>query len=498
MNEKASSSAVDGELPKSPGRRPAWNVGDLPAPPEFTFRNVLRVIGPGAITLSVSIGLGEWVLGPTVVVQYGLSLLWIVSLAILFQLACNLEFSRYTVYTGEPVINGFMRLAPHPLLWGLVYIVFWLCQGGWPAWAATSAAPLFAAFVGDLPGFGDEAIMRVLGIMNFAICVGIIAVGGRIERTLEIVNWFMVIYIFGFLLFACVFFVPPETWVAGLRGFVGLDSDFQFALLPAGASWVLLGGFAAFAASGGMNNVTTSNYMRDKGFGMGGVVGYIPSAVGGKKVNISPVGTVFPTNEANMGKWRAWWRYVLCDQVALWAVGCFVGMYLNCILAAHVIPPGTELQGLAAGAYQASYLEAEGGRLLGFVTLLNGFWILFGSQLVVIDMLTRVNTDIVWSMSARLREIAGGDIRKVYYTLLVIYAVWGSIAINLAPPRALTLIASNAAGFILMFAAVNVLVLNQVMLPKAVRGSWWLRVLVGCAALFYGFFFVMNLRELLG
>ena len=261
-----------------------------------------------------------------------------------------------------------MRLAPHPLLWGFVYILFWLCQGGWPAWAATSAAPLFAAFMGDLPGAGDEMLMRLLGIMNFAVCVFIIAVGGKIERTLEFVNWFMVVYIFGFLMTVCIIYVPLETWLAGLRGFLGLDADFQFALLPAGASWVLLGGFAAFAASGGMNNVTISNYIRDKGFGMGGIVGYIPSAVGGKKVNISPVGTVFPTTTENMGKWRAWWKYVLCDQVALWAVGCFVGMFLNCILAAHIIPPGTELTGLAAGAYQASYLEAEGGKLLGFVS----------------------------------------------------------------------------------------------------------------------------------
>ena len=285
------------------------------------------------------------------------------------------------------------------------------------------------------------------------------------------------------------------SWHAVRLGLAALHPGAEQRALVIGGGAIGLAAALAFQAQG-MNNVTISNYIRDKGFGMGGVVGYIPSAVGGKKVNISPVGTVFPTTTENMGKWRAWWKYVLCDQVALWAVGCFVGMFLNCILAAHIIPPGTELTGLAAGAYQASYLEAEGGKLLGFVTLLNGFWILFGSQLVVVDALTRVNTDIVWSMSNRLREIAGGDIRKVYYSLLVIYAVWGSIAINLAPPRALILIASNAAGFILLFSAINVLVLNKMMLPKAVQGSLWLRALVVCAALFYGFFFFMNLRQL--
>ncbi|SVC31126.1 uncharacterized protein METZ01_LOCUS283980, partial [marine metagenome] len=60
-------SSEDSHLPKSPGRRPDWNIGDLPTPPQFNLKNVLKIIGPGAITLSVSIGLGEWVLGPTVV-----------------------------------------------------------------------------------------------------------------------------------------------------------------------------------------------------------------------------------------------------------------------------------------------------------------------------------------------------------------------------------------------------------------------------------------------
>ena len=86
-------------------------------------------------------------------------------------------------------------------------------------------------------------------------------------------------------------------------------------------------------------------------------------------------------------------------------------MFLNCILAAHVVPAGTELSGLSIGAFQAEYLAREGGELLGFVTLVNGFWILFGSQLVTIDLMARINTDLIWSLSGRVRRMAGNDIR---------------------------------------------------------------------------------------
>ena len=170
----------------------------------------------------------------------------------------------------------------------------------------------------------------------------------------------------------------------------------------------------------------------------------------------------------------------------------------NCILAAHVVPAGTELSGLSIGAFQAEYLAREGGELLGFVTLINGFWILFGSQLVTIDLMARINTDLIWSMSRRVRDMAGNDIRRLYYCLLGAFVLWGCIAINLAQPRVLVLISSNVAGFILVVSAVHILLLNHKTLPRAVRSPPWARSLVACTALFYGFFFVQNVLELLG
>ena len=500
-NNRVSSASPDSgssHLPASPATGPAWNVTDLPGPPEFNCRNAIRIIGPGAIVLSMSIGLGEWVLGPLVVTQYGFTMLWVVTVAIILQLALNLEFVRYTMYTGEPAINGFLRLAPHPLFWGGVYILLSLFHTGWPAWAAASAAPLFVGFNGYLPGAGDESVMRWLGIMNLLICTAIVAFGGKIERTLEIVNWVMVLFVFGFLLSVCVLIVPAETWWAGVLGFFGLTPGFEFLLIPENVSWVLIGGFAAFAGAGGIANLTVSNYMRDKGIGMGREVGYIPTLIGGRKVVVSPVGSVFPANAANLKRWRMWWQYVHCDQILVWAAGCFVGMFLNCILAAHIVPAGTELSGLSIGAFQAEYLAREEGELLGFVTLMNGFWILFGSQLVTIDLMARINTDLIWSMSARVRRITDNDIRWLYYSLLGIFVLWGCIALNLAQPRVLVLISANVAGFILVVSAVHILLLNRKVLPRAVQSPRWARGLVACTALFYGFFFVQNLLELLG
>ena len=53
-----------GELPSTHGELPRWDVADLPAPPAFGLRNIMAVIGPGAIMAATSIGGGEWLVGP--------------------------------------------------------------------------------------------------------------------------------------------------------------------------------------------------------------------------------------------------------------------------------------------------------------------------------------------------------------------------------------------------------------------------------------------------
>ena len=85
---------------------PAWRQGDLPHAPAYNPVNLVRVIGPGAILLGLSLGAGDWLLGPAIAAAYGPSLLWICTLSILFQGVLNTEMARYTLATGEPVFTG--------------------------------------------------------------------------------------------------------------------------------------------------------------------------------------------------------------------------------------------------------------------------------------------------------------------------------------------------------------------------------------------------------
>src|SRR5215475_15858385 len=107
-----------GEAAVEAGKLEPWGVADMPAPPRFGVRNALGVAGAGAIILGISIGSGEWLIGPAVTAQFTAALLWVATVSILLQSVFNEEVSRYTLYTGEPIMGGFMRMKPGPVFWG--------------------------------------------------------------------------------------------------------------------------------------------------------------------------------------------------------------------------------------------------------------------------------------------------------------------------------------------------------------------------------------------
>ena len=210
---------------------------------------------------------------------------------------------------------------------------------------------------------------------------------------------------------------------------------------------------------------------------MGAGVGAIPSAIGGVEIKLSHVGKVFKTTPENLARWREWMRYVNADQIGVWAFFCFLGMFLNVNLATHVIPHGTDMQGLAAGAYQAKYLAKNAWSGFWFVTLFNGFWILFKTQLGNTDILVRTVTDSAWMASSKVRDWRGGRIQRVYYGILMAFSIWSVLVVGSASPMRLFTILANVAGLVLVIAGIQILIVNRKFLPAAVRPKLWRELL---------------------
>jgi len=153
-------------------------------------------------------------------------------------------------------------------------------------------------------------------------------------------------------------------------------------------------------------------------------------------------------------------------------------------------------EGLGISAALASGVGATAGPLVAGAIAFLGVWILFKTQLDLVEGMARAITDILWTGSRSVRAWRGGDVRAVYYAVLGVIVVWGIIAMRLAAPMVLLKIGGNVAGFVFVVASLHLLYVNTRILPVHVRPPMWRRASLVAMALFYGVFVVLSLRTM--
>ena len=493
---------------------PAWGQADLPVAPVVSWRNWTRFIGPGIVMMGVQIGGGEWLFGAEITARYGGGLMWIATVSIILQLFYNIECGRYALYCGEPIFTGFMRTRPGPLFW--IGFIFVLNLGAFIPGLSTHAAAMIAALYLDRPPTHQDGVlvMTLSYVLLGAVALPVL-VGGKVYNTLQGVMAAKVFVILGFCLFVGVFFVSGENWLNVFSGFL------KFGTIPvtgpdgreatvnafqhyfAGDGWpvisminiALLGAFAGFAGGGGLSNSTYSNYVREKGWGMGGVVGAIPSIIGGGKVKLSHVGKVFPITPENLGRWRSWFRYVLTDQIFIWFPGCIAGMAFPALLSLQFAPHSA----LAGNSLQwaQSLITADGirhffssspliGQIFWILTILVGLTVMLPSQMAVVDSMGRRWTDIIWSGSRRVQaENSPYQVKYIYFAIILGFVFWSLFCIYLfsvyGSPRLMTVIIANLNNLALGLTSFHLLWINRTLLPPELRPRWYSQLgVIGC------------------
>src|SRR4029453_11710359 len=145
----------------------------------------------------------------------------------------------------------------------------------------------------------------------------------------------------------------------------------------------------------------------------------------------------------------------------------------------------------------AQAVSTQKGAIFGGIIAILGVWILFKAQLDILEGMTRAVTDILWTSSARIRAWRGGDVRVVYYSVLVVISVWGIAALKLTQPIILLALSANMAGIVFIISSLHLLYINTRLLPVELRPRLWRRLALIALALFYGFFLIMWLWSLL-
>ncbi len=162
-------------------------------------------------------------------------LYWVFSVC---QLFLNQEIARYTMATGETVLQGFTRLHPRKL-WAWVSAIFCWLNVAWPAFITGAAAGAAAAF-----GFGTWQAWSVVGLVAVFI---VFAASKYVYNSLEIIMYTSFVVANLGLAFFAVKMTTPAAVAATAKGWLSVG------VFPAGITLGMIGPFLLQPAGGVTN-----------------------------------------------------------------------------------------------------------------------------------------------------------------------------------------------------------------------------------------------------
>lgn len=442
-----------------------FTVRDLPEPP----RELWRIVGPGIVAAGVGLSSGEFILWPYIASQAGLIFLWGAILGVGTQFFLNMEIERYTLATGETALTGFNRFWKH---WGLVLAIMVYFANLWPGWAVSSAT--LATFI-----FGGNP--RLIGAGMLLVIGAALTLAPVVYVALERLIFVKVAAVCLVVALAVVFAIDAPTWHALPGGLVGVGQ------VPLQLGFALLLGAVAFAGAGGGQNLCQSNYIRDKGFGMGKYVPRLTSAVTGETHAAHTVQAfIFETTEPNMDRWNRWWRFANIEQFLTFVLVTVATICLTSMIAYSTLYGRPDLPN------SVMFLQIEGRRLQEIVGPWFGllFWgigsfSLFASSMGIADYTSRLAADILKSTYLRKHPVSES---RLYFWL-----VWGMVAlgcgilfIGLDQPLVLLVISASVGGVMMCLYSGLLLALNRRFLPDAIKVRSWRVAILVWSVLFFG------------
>ena len=424
---------------------PRPEVRDLPDAP-VAYR---KLIGPGIVAAGVGLASGEFILFPYIASQVGLIFVWAAFVGLITQYFINLEIERYTLATGETALTGFSRFWRH---WGLVFAILAYFANLWPGWA-TSSATLASYVFGGTPRFIAIGMLLAIGlILTLAPVVYVALERAQMLKVAAVVLLFVV---------GGIVAVGASAW-----------SDVPQIVTRPGIPVETLGfatllGALAFAGAGGGQNLVQSNWMRDKGFGMGEYVPRLVSPITGQPEAAPSTGYIFEPTSANLSRWKGWWKFANLEQIFTFVLITFFTILFTSLLAYSTV------FGREGLANNISFIRTEGevlaervGSWFKYFFWIIGSFSLFAAALGIVDYTSRLAADVIKTSYARQANES-----KVYAGL-----VWGLVGIGIVvllagfdQPIVLLVIAAVVGGFMMFIYSGLLILINRRILPAPIR-----------------------------
>jgi hypothetical protein len=228
-------------------------------------------------------------------------------------------------------------------------------------------------------------------------------------------------------------------------------------------------GAVVFAGAGGGQNLCQSNWIRDKGFGMGAHVPRLVSPLTGHEEAAPSTGFVFEPTEENLSRWRRWWRFANWEQMlTVPVITVFTIAFMSMLASSTVFGREDLPNGIGFLDIEAQVLGETVGPWFGALFLVIGAFSLFAAAMGIVDYTSRLAADQLKTSYLQKSTVSES---KLYFGL-----VWGLVGIGilvllvgLDQPLVLLVISACVGGGMMFIYSILLLVLNRRTLPPPLK-----------------------------
>ncbi|HUF27062.1 MAG TPA: Nramp family divalent metal transporter [Gemmatimonadaceae bacterium] len=491
------------EAPDAPpfparGHGPPFRVhSEVPKVPKLA-----HLVGPSVIALGMGLGAGEFLLWPNLITVSGYSIWWLFWIGVMTQFIVLGEIERWTIATGESVFGGMARLDRFAF-WPWFFLLATLAGFFWPGWASQSGE--FTARIID-EVTGTRIAWQPLAMAMLAVCWIALAVSKIVYNALERFQIGLVLVFFPLLAVALLAVgVLPADALALLQGAVSVGTAPPDLLTGAQFPTLLIA--VAYAGSGGTLLLAQSLWLRDKGFGMAAYQGRI-AGLRGQNEDVSETGYVFDAQRSPtmLERFRTWMRVAHHELLVTFVLLIILSVVITSMLVTSTLGTGNaELAGDLSGMVQrqADQLEAAVGSWLKLLFLLGGAFVLFSTQLGIVDTVTRIAGSIFYERYGRHTRL--WTLKRTFLFFLTLFvgasmaivlvSWFGGTAMERLQPNFLVHIAGPFTIASMYAIALVVGYMNVRRLPSMLAMSGWKRLGMLWAAILWGWFTVEDLSR---
>ncbi len=456
---------------------------------------VAHLIGPSVIALAMGLGAGEFLLWPNLITVNGYQIWWLFWVGVLTQFVVIGEIERWTLVTGESVFGGMARLDRWSF-WPWFFLAATLISFFWPGWASSSAD--FAGQIVEV-ATGTRVPWQPIALVMLAFIWFGLAVSKIVYNALERFEMGLVLGFFPLLGFVLLMVgILPADAIALLEGAVRVGRAPEALLTGEQFPTLLIA--VAYAGSGGTLLLGQSLWLRDKGFGMAAYQGRI-AGIRGENEPVSETGFVADLSAGTaLRRLRAWISTAHRELLLTFVVLILASVIITTMVVTATLGTGNaELAGelTAMVSQQAEVLEQVGGTWLKVIFLLGGSFVLFSTQLGIVDTVTRISGSIFYERYGRDTEFWTLKRTFLLFLTVMVAASMGIIALSwqlgaqgveTLQPSFLVIIAGPFTIASMYAFALVVGYMNVRRLPDRIRTPRWRRWGMVWAAVLWGWF----------